>query len=120
MNCRQKIKITCTQYRLNCMTDKRKTYKKAAQPAKKPIRITIRINEEEHDRILKNTRTYGFRTMSEYLRYSSCFPESPRLTDSELQELRTDITYCREWIEGHKEVIDSAIEAIHLALKLFS
>ena len=61
------------------MTEKRRTYKTEKRPAKKLARLTIRITEEEQDRIQKNAREYGFRTMSEYLRYSSCFPESPRL-----------------------------------------
>jgi len=107
------------QYRLTWMTEKRRTYKTEKQPQKKLIRITLRITEEEQNLIQKNTRDYGFRTMSEYLRYSSCFPESPRVTDTELQELRTDIAYCREWIEEHKEVIEGAISALHVAMKLF-
>lgn len=107
------------QYRLNWMTERRRTYKTEKQPQKKLIRITLRITEEEQNLIQKNTRDYGFRTMSEYLRYSSCFPESPHLTDTELQELRTDIAYCREWIEEHKEVIEGAISALHVAMKLF-
>ena len=102
------------------MTEKRKTYKTAIRPAKKLVRITFRVSEEEQALIRKNAREYGFVTESEYLRYRSCFPEMVRITDAELQELKTDIRYCREWIEEHKEVIDNAISALHLTLKLFT
>jgi len=102
------------------MTDKRKTYKKAVQPVKKPIRITFRVTEEEQTLILKRTREAGFETESEYLRYRCCFPETTRISDEELQELKNDATYCKKWIEEHREVLDNVISAIHLILKLLS
>ena len=102
------------------MTDKRKTYKKAVQPVKKPIRITFRVTEEEQTLILKRTREAGFETESEYLRDRCCFPETTRISDEELQELKNDATYCKKWIEEHREVLDNVISAIHLILKLLS
>ena len=102
------------------MTEERRTYKKERRPSKKLVRITFRVTEEEHILIRKHTLEAGFETESEYLRYLCSFRETARVTDAELQTLKTDILYCRGWIEQHKEVIDSAISAINLALKLFS
>ena len=100
------------------MSEKRRTYKTEKQQSKKLSRITFRVTEEEQDLIRKNTRDAGFLTESEYLRYRTCSPE--HLTDTELQELKTDIIYCREWIEQHKETIDNIISAIQLLQRLFS
>lgn len=102
------------------MTDKRNTYKKAAQPVKKPIRITFRVTEEEQTLILKRTREAGFETESEYLRYRCCFTDSPGISNEELLELKNDVTYCKKWIEEHREVLDNVISAPHLILKLLS
>ena len=102
------------------MTDKRNTYKKAAQPVKKPIRITFRVTEEEQTLILKCTREAGFETESEYLRYRCCFTDSPGISNEELLELKNDVTYCKKWIEEHREVLDNVISALHLILKLLS
>ena len=40
------------------------------------------------------------------------------LTSEELQELKNDATYCKKWIEEHREVLDNVISAIHLIPKL--
>ena len=102
------------------MTDKRKTYNKAVQPGKKPIRITFRVTEEEQNLILKRTREAGFETESEYLRYRCCFSDSTKISDAELLELKNDVAYCKKWIEEHREVLDNVISALHLILKLLS
>lgn len=102
------------------MTEKRRTYKKRLPQSKKLVRVTFRVTEEEQDRILSQAHEAGFSTESEYLRHLCCFPETSRITDAELRELKTDINYCKEWIEENKDVIENAISALHLALKLFS
>ena len=102
------------------MSEKRRTYKTDSVPAKKLVKMTFRITEEEQNLIRQHTREAGFRTESEYLRHLCCFPNPSAITDSELQNLKTDIIYCREWIEEHKDLIENAVTAIHLFLKLFS
>lgn len=100
------------------MSEKRTTYKTETRSSKKPSRITFRISEEDQDKIRKDTQDAGFLSESEYLRYRLCFQAN--LTEKELQEIKKDLTFCREWIEQHKDEIETILTALHLILKLFS
>ena len=102
------------------MSERRRTYKTEKKPEKKYSRITLRISEELEEEIRKNTRESGFQTESDYLRSRISLQDAGRITDAEIQELKSDIIYCREWIDKHKEVLESMISALHLFQKLFS
>jgi len=102
------------------MTQTRKTYKTTKQNPKKYTSITFRVTEEEKTIIQKHAKETGCRTESEYIRLLCQLQETNRITNEELLKIRTDITYCREWIEQHKNQIDTAITAINIAVKLFS
>ncbi|MBE6507046.1 MAG: hypothetical protein E7Z72_03845 [Methanocorpusculum parvum] len=102
------------------MTNTRRTYKTAKPKPRKTISITFRVTEEEQTIIRRNAQNTGCRTESEYLRLICLSKETDRITNEELKKIKTDITYCTEWIKEHKNTNEPKTSEIHIELNLFS
>ena len=94
------------------MTESRGTYKTEKHPAKKHVIITFRVTEEEREQIRKNAFDAGCRTESEYLRLLCHLNQTAYISEAELRQLRTDVTYCKQWIAEHKDEIKAALTII--------